>query len=1437
VSTFTPQPDREASDTIRGYVYQVLLTIKRWLDLQPGEVLELECGEDIDLVSPLLSGEERRLLEQVKNYQSPVTLRSAVSSIAYFIEHRQNNPTQNLRFLYTTTAPVGKERPLPSMLKKNEAIFVWEQLRQGSLKGISQNDALQGIRIILSDVVQPKKLSGKTWEVFLSFVKNARDDQLLDLIYSFEWNTKTPGVESVSYELQKLLIERQYPTDRLQAQQQYANLFVYVFKLLSQSGVKKLTVEERTRQLSIQTLSERDRELLNNVVIRVCALESRVGSLEQSFLQIPQTIDSQVNAQFQSWILEQDSNFAVNYNREPPDLRVPSTVKYLSRREETVNALVEIINSHTWTAIYGIVGSGKKQLAILLTEKIGTCRAWIKLCNLNREQVCQELDKAFRELATTIPRSNRYDDYYCQLCEQLGDGAMLVLEYLPKLSGRDELSERLEKLAKACSQYGVRLLSISSHQLPFRLQQSLGEQVLHSMEVPPFSDREAAEILRAYGAPNSVLTNSIKLVNALAQQNPQIISAIALYLRQQNWHLSYELTLRLFKGEHQSALNQDILQQILDSVEDKNSLDLLYRLSLTLGSFSWDEVEAVASVEQDLDRPYDRLHDLIGLWVQSDINEHLIISPLVREIGRRNLSPKKKKACYLTLGELIVSRHQISPQDFTDAIIYFLGAEAFERAGLMLIHELQELNSIDALVDDGGLLSIWTGYTLPDQMDLGIRLYLSGLLVAVGHKYGKNISHVLENLDILLEQASEKEAWAVVGVAVVTNSVLARNDLNRANHYLRSALRFLPYVRKPNTDEFLSPEEVPLELMLWSNARGIGTPEHMDDWLNTVEQLTAEQRQRAFTHEVAERGCLMVSQKVWLRESEKPQEQQDWLAMLSAIENLAERANRLDLKLLWACALRSQIIILGDYCRDFRAAVSVAETAISGASDEPRLRLLLGECVGQHYVCANQTHEALVWLSQALGEDTDAYPYIRMKLLLNMSRVTGDRDRRLAVEFARQAVNLVEKSLAESNPAIEKIDLVRALGELAIAQWYADGGNLAAVFEPWDRAGEHLLVCRSDTNEWKALFVVYGRISSYFSSIATDRPPTEMGSGRPYPAPQQGILFNHNPGIVADYNRNYECMFFAPLAWFAEAVGNDERAATWALRGMDDARATNQGLVLFRLSLDAIPHLLLDDYYAEVLDLAMDAGAFLAAGEQQLQAGQVPQGFELDVAAILGNKPGELWRKAEHNAVLVGLLPIIFRICTVALHNPELAQTQATEVAVICRQVSATAVDQQLWITAADLLEQIHSQEASHTEIIRRSKTFDFENDAVLRAIGYLIATMQNDTPLEKAIQVHMGLAPFVYRHPSQLSAVYRQVILPFFTNYWKIKFESMPLLFHSTEFVSRILNTAENLPEAERVQFILLTVALSLNVRSSPEFAQWVMASAPGVVSFFSSL
>lgn len=51
MATFVLNRNRDASDVIRGYVYQVEWTILRWLSLNPSEQLEIEGGEDIDLIS------------------------------------------------------------------------------------------------------------------------------------------------------------------------------------------------------------------------------------------------------------------------------------------------------------------------------------------------------------------------------------------------------------------------------------------------------------------------------------------------------------------------------------------------------------------------------------------------------------------------------------------------------------------------------------------------------------------------------------------------------------------------------------------------------------------------------------------------------------------------------------------------------------------------------------------------------------------------------------------------------------------------------------------------------------------------------------------------------------------------------------------------------------------------------------------------------------------------------------------------------------------------------------------------------------------------------------------------------------------------------------------------------------------------------------------
>ena len=72
-------PRRDAQATFAGFVYQVNVTILRWLELIPGQHLELEAGEDIDLVqqgSTKSEDEKQRLLEQLKQEGRSITLRN-----------------------------------------------------------------------------------------------------------------------------------------------------------------------------------------------------------------------------------------------------------------------------------------------------------------------------------------------------------------------------------------------------------------------------------------------------------------------------------------------------------------------------------------------------------------------------------------------------------------------------------------------------------------------------------------------------------------------------------------------------------------------------------------------------------------------------------------------------------------------------------------------------------------------------------------------------------------------------------------------------------------------------------------------------------------------------------------------------------------------------------------------------------------------------------------------------------------------------------------------------------------------------------------------------------------------------------------------------------------------------------------------------------------
>ena len=173
---------------IAGFVFQIDLTIQRWLELKDDEILELECGEDLDLIQ--LAGEdvpETRILEQMKRRStSAVSLKSAdaLTAVAHFCEHRKNNPSVRLRFRFLTTGALAKEQ---AWKRPGTAISTWQSIQREQLTDDGQKEALDGIREFLSTCSAPDGINPDIWALVEELAKKENSSELLEVIESFEW--------------------------------------------------------------------------------------------------------------------------------------------------------------------------------------------------------------------------------------------------------------------------------------------------------------------------------------------------------------------------------------------------------------------------------------------------------------------------------------------------------------------------------------------------------------------------------------------------------------------------------------------------------------------------------------------------------------------------------------------------------------------------------------------------------------------------------------------------------------------------------------------------------------------------------------------------------------------------------------------------------------------------------------------------------------------------------------------------------------------------------------------------------------------------------------------------------------------------------------------------------------------------------------------------
>ena len=1409
---FRPAREQDASATLRGFRYQVELSILRWLALGPNQHLELERGEDIDIVAGALTAESgdvfARKLEQVKLLGQKLTLRSssALETLANAVSHLIANPGLDLHFCYTTNCVVAREKPSP-FPGKTPGIELWQQVRRRDFVGQRLSEIINSLRGFLAVSLKPGKLAAETWNCFVDFANDADEAQFLDFVRRFEWSYEAPGMDDLPEEVRHRLRLECGIADEIQVEELYQRLFLYVFRLLTQPGIKRLTTRALHEQAGASTLSAADHSLLNRLKDRFSVLEERVDHIEATIDGLSGEVRTLARRQGMA-VGEVDAIGLVS-------LASPPLVDHLSPRRETVAEVLRHFSGKEWLAFYGLWDMGKTHLTSLVSRELGHFAGWIQF---NHAMSASQASMVLRESLRAMGRATRApmnSDWCIQICRQIGSNAHIVLDDLPAISGDDAVSEGLRLLGDACHQCGVRVLSTSRFRLPTSVSANLAVQSLLEIPVPTFSDVEAGELLLAHGAPESFISaHRIRFINGVTVGHPLLLTLAARFLHGKNWQLGDEELGGLLRGDHAVGIIDEVVRRLCQTLEDTER-ELLYRISLASGAIGEDVALLLAAVAPPIMRPKECLAGLLGAWVQREADQKLIVSPVVRGIGKGNLEAVAFRGCHSVLGEQIM-RGRMSPWDAELAIGHFVQAEDYGRAGTLFLILLNRLRECQPLPELGSALSMWSDMPLPREMDLGLKIMIRASQFWVFPRYGRSDTYVLRDLDVLMGQVTRNQAWYARGVAMLATAFLSGRDFSRTIRYLTQSIsvqgggdgrRAFPLSRGRRFVE-----------LLWTLIVNIQSEAHLNMWLTLVESLSADERNAVMASNDAVLGCVVLADRLMLLESRKRGGQQHWPGVLQASQRLQKRADLLGWEHLSACALRTEVNIHGEYLKDAEACEPAVRAFVDDESNSEQAKSLVSGMYGKMLVVPGKYERALPWLDYAIKRPNEHLPNVSMFTLLAAAKCCAGDKHGKAIAYAQGAAEI-----ARTKHGVRDIDAAKAFGELAIALVVANPTREGAIqaYPAWAEAARSLLGVTKRDEEWKDIFVLFGHIHGFLFLLATTGvPPDHTMFGEGYVAPSQGLFFTTHPGRIGLFRESSVPSIMWTQSRYALSAGDEGSASEWLRRAADEIATMPLTFITASVRRDLVPDLLCVDEFAEAIEAGLRASEVLAAvGSPTSMSGEaIPPDTPLE--DLIGSLSPDHRKLVDQFAIISAVVPAFFRIAFVALSDRDTARQHARQLAALCRQVADGAADSQYWTGAAEVLEKV-AEDASLREILGLSNSFDATAYRALRALGYLASTLAGDP--ESAFVAQLAVMESLFSWYPTDSVTYVKLLLPYIEAFWTTTFRKMRFRFRSPAIVEQDLANTATVPANRRVRAILRVVRPSFRILRLEDAVKWL--------------
>ncbi len=858
---FIHNPQRDAWKAIRGFLYQVELTVIRWLNLERDTVLYCECGEDIDLVRQVLETDpnsQERLLEQVK-VRDRITLNSAeaLTSLVRFHQAAVDNPNIQIQFRFATTATPGNEQgaKFPRGLTGIEA---WNALQEEEFSEEEAQKCAEAIRALISRASCPKELQEGVFRQFKEYVASTDSKVFIDeFVKRFEWATGLPDPRKLRDEIQSTLLQQTRAHMPREAQSLAEVLTVYVLRLLTEKEEKRLTVEDLEHVLHEGSISEFDRRLLTRLIRFAEQAEvyfSHFLSQMEFVSQGVVALQNQFNQLFQH--VSGGSGQLLSMQLPPPD-EPPHLPPVFSRRTELVQAFLADLSKVTWLSIVGATGIGKTFIATLLAEERGqACTTWI---SLRGEQTPNEslrrLELHLLRIASFPDRPDLVSMYFSgvlpfsQLVKQtalrLEHETLLVLDELPDLLKVPELNEKLVQLAIAMKETGGKILTTSQRNLPSSVKRHF-DVAFVERQTPPMAIEEVQEMVIAAGAPPSFLRSRfLNFLYGVTYGHPALVAAVILFLRGNTWSVSDSQLSQILTGDPTGEVRSETRRKVFRLLSNDQLRVLLYRLSLINSSFDTTLLKAVAAVPPPIADSTDLLLELTGPWIHQIKENQFEVSPLLNGTGTDTLDPEVQKSVHKVVGFHYLREKTLDPLQAVRLIFHFLSASEWPILVPVLLRLASQINE-KAHAEAFDLLGSLFPSSWPDAMPLRTRIAFRMIQIRILDLLNEDSQQFNEELGVLIQNVNAETRVAAFTALLLTGPLNpAANSLIAARKALQ-ACRLYPSLPEQIRHTSL---EKSLAALVWASLTKVKTRSDLRAILSVLRDMTASERRASFAQD------------------------------------------------------------------------------------------------------------------------------------------------------------------------------------------------------------------------------------------------------------------------------------------------------------------------------------------------------------------------------------------------------------------------------------------------------------------------------------------------------------------------------------------------------------------------------------------------------------